>query len=205
MRPQDQLFGLYLPGDSVVHRMGVGAKYALLFAATLPALLFDRWPVALGVLGCSVLVLLATGLPARLTLRLPGGLVLLFVLVLGYHAVVGTPLVGVGVAATLLGCVYLSRALTMTTPAPILVDALVGATRPLARFGFPAERFGLAVALMLRSIPFLVGLFGDVRTAARARGLERNWFALLTPAVIGAVAYAQRTGDALVARGLGDD
>ena len=109
------------------------------------------------------------------------------------------------VTANLLGCLYLSRALTMTRPAPVLVDALVSATKPLERLGFPSERFGLAVALMLRSIPYLVGLFGDVRTSARARGLERNWFALLTPAVVGAVAYAQRTGDALVARGLGDD
>ena len=205
MRPQDQLFGLYLPGTSIIHRMSVGQKYALLFLATIPALLANHWWLALALLGFSILVLLATRLPVRATLHLGGGLVILFVLILGYHAFMRTPLIGVMVTANLLGCLYLSRALTMTTPAPVLVDALVSATKPLEHLGFPSVRFGLAVALMLRSFPYLVGLFGDVRTSARARGLERNWFALLTPAVVGAVAYAQRTGDALVARGLGDD
>lgn len=206
MRPQDQLFGAYLPGDSVIHRLPVGAKYAMLFAGTLPALIARQWWLALALLAFSVVVLLATRLPVRFTLRLGLGLLVLLAFLIGYHVLFGTGLLtGVMISGNLLGCIYLSRALTMTTPAPVLVDALVNATRPLERIGFPSERFGLAVALMLRSLPYLVGLFDDVRTSARARGLERNWFALITPAVVGAVAYAQRTGDALMARGLGDD
>ena len=37
-----------------------------------------------------------------------------------------------------------------------------------------------------------------------ARGLERNPRALTVPVVIRAVAYAQQTGDALAARGIGE-
>lgn len=205
MRPQDQLFGLFMPGRSVFHRMPVGAKYAILLLSTIPALLSRQWWLALLLLAFSVVVQLATRLPVRLTLGLGWGMLFLLALIAGYHAVTGHPVTGLMIDANLLGCLYLSRMLTMTTPAPVLVDALVSATKPLRPLGFPSERFGLAVALMLRSIPYLVGLMGDVRTSARARGLDRNWFALLTPSVIGAVAYAQRTGDALVARGLGDD
>ena len=55
---------------------------------------------------------------------------------------------------------------------------------------------------MIRSIPFLAGAVQDARDAAWARGRSRNPAALLTPAVVGSVAYAQRTGEALEARGL---
>ena len=61
------------------------------------------------------------------------------------------------------------------------------------------------MALMIRSIPFLAGALSDARDAARARGVDRNPVVLLTPAVLGAVAYAQRTGEALHARGLPGD
>ena len=59
----------------------------------------------------------------------------------------------------------------------------------------------LAISLMLRSIPFIVGAVGELRDAVRARGLRPNPVRLVTPAVISAVAYAQRTGEALAARG----
>lgn len=88
---------------------------------------------------------------------------------------------------------------------PVLIDALVTATRPLARFGASPERFGLAVAVLVRSIPYVIASFGEVRDAARARGLDRNPLASVTPVVIQAVAYARTTGDALMARGLGDE
>lgn len=209
MAAHDELFGQYLPSDSLVHRLPVGAKYAMVFGGTFPTLLANRWWLSLAALTVSVGVLLASRLPWRRTLSFGWGMAALIAIVVAYQVIVGAPLVGVMLAANLLACLYLGRALTMTTPAPVLVDALVAAGRPLdgplGRFGFSSERFGLAVGLMLRSIPYLVGLFDDVRNAARSRGLERNWFALVTPVIIGAVAYAQRTGDALVARGLNED
>ena len=58
---------------------------------------------------------------------------------------------------------------------------------------------------MVRSIPYLIGSVGDARDAARARGRSRNPALLLTPVVLGAVSYAQRTGEALHARGLPAD
>ena len=51
----------------------------------------------------------------------------------------------------------------------------------------------------------LAGSLEDARAAARARGKERNLALLLTPAVVNAVAYAQRTGEALHAWGLPED
>ena len=88
---------------------------------------------------------------------------------------------------------------------PVLLDALTTGLRPLRLVRLNPDAAALAVALMIRSIPFLAGSVADARDAARARGVDRNPALLLTPAVVGAVAYAQRTGEALHARGLPGD
>ncbi|WP_104118690.1 energy-coupling factor transporter transmembrane protein EcfT [Arthrobacter sp. B1805] len=105
-----------------------------------------------------------------------------------------------GVAA----CLLVARAVTLTTPTQALLDGIVRLVTPLRAVGADPERFALALSIMLRSIPYLAGLFVDVREAAKARGLERNPRVAVTPLVVGAVAYAHRTGEALAARGLGD-
>ena len=108
------------------------------------------------------------------------------------------------VAGTTLVALYAFRIVLLTTPMPALIDALVAFVTPLRRFGVDPERVGIAVAVLVRSVPYVVASFGDVRDAARARGLQRNPLASVTPVVIAAVAYARTTGDALMARGLGD-
>ena len=85
------------------------------------------------------------------------------------------------------------------------MDALARALAPLRRVRVNPQAVTLTIALMIRSIPFLAGAVQDARDAARARGKDRNPALLLTPAVVGAVAYAERTGEALHARGLPED
>jgi biotin transport system permease protein len=63
---------------------------------------------------------------------------------------------------------------------------------------------GLAIAVMVRSVPLLLDTFDQVRQAAQARGRDRNLFALITPVVVRAVGQAQAVGAALAARGLGE-
>jgi biotin transport system permease protein len=93
--------------------------------------------------------------------------------------------------------------LTATTAPTALIDGVVRAARPLRRWLDP-ESLGLGIAIMFRSIPWIATAFDDVRDSARARGLERNPRALVLPVVIRTVGYARATGDALLARGLGD-
>jgi len=110
----------------------------------------------------------------------------------------------VTVAGNIMVCVAAARLVILTVPVPQLLDGAVALVRPLRVLGADPERFGLALALMLRSIPYLLGSASDVRDSARARGLERNPRALAVPVVIRAVAYAQQTGEALAARGIGE-
>ncbi len=196
------LFSLYVPGDSPMHRLSVGWKYLLVVILIVPAVALGRPWVSLTGLGVSMLLLVAARLPLGYALGLPWGIWILTAVLAGYQLVLGSPGLAVAVAANLFTAIYASRLLTATTTATVLVDALTSALRPLRVVGINPELVGLAVALMLRSVPVLLDAFGEVRTAARARGRERNPFALVTPVVVRAVGHAQATGAALAARGL---
>ena len=79
----------------------------------------------------------------------------------------------------------------------VLVDTLSTALNEIDYMS-PSERWTVG--------DLLIDLVrGATRDAARARGLERNPRAYLTPLVIRVVAHARATGDALHARGIGDD
>jgi biotin transport system permease protein len=75
--------------------------------------------------------------------------------------------------------------------------------RPLGVVGLPSESVGLAAGLVVRSLPVIADLARVSGDAARARGLEASVTARTVPLVLGAVKYAQDTGRALEARGLG--
>lgn len=198
------LFGLYIRGDSLFHRLGAGPKYLLMIVLTLPAAVLRDWRLGLACLAVSLGLLAACRVGLARAWRLPGMVWVLVAMLLGYHLLAETPGRGVNAAAVFLTAIYLSRLLTTTTPGGDLVDALIAGLRPLRVFGLSPERLGLAIAVMLRSIPVLLDAFGEVRQAAMARGRERRWFSLVTPVVIRAVGHAQATGAALAARGLGE-
>lgn len=204
MNRHDSLFGTFQPTGSWIERWSVGWTYLLVLTLTLPAMVLRQWPATAACLAAVVAVLVSARLGAR-AVRLPWPLVVLVLAMAAYHVVFGTWLDGVVLAGNVVLAVLASRLLTMTKPIPVLLDGLVAAAAPLRWVGLSPERFGLAVTVMLRSIPYLAGSFGEVRDAARARGLDRNPLAHVTPVVVRAVGFAQATGDALAARGLGDD
>lgn len=205
MNHHDALLGRYVPGSSWLHRAPTWSKYLLVLGASLPALFLQRLEISLVVCVLFAAILAS----ARLGLRdvLAVGRMVWFVIacLIAYHAFATTWQTGVMLGANIVGCLWAARSLTCTTPGPEMVDALVAFLRPLRWVGLDPERVGLAIGIMLRSIPHLMDSFDEVRDAARARGLERNLLAQLSPVVVHAVAYAQATGDALAARGLGDD
>ncbi len=197
------LFQTHVPGTSPVHRAPFVAKFLLVLAVATTTFLVTDWRLSLAVLAGVLLLHVASRVGWRpLARSLRPLLPLLFVLAafqwwsrdLAYAARVVLGILASFVAAGIV---------TATTPVDRILDAVVAGARPLRRWVDP-ETVGLTVAVMLRSIPWITGAFGDVREAALARGLERSPRALLLPVVVHTVAYARMTGDALVARGLGD-
>lgn len=199
------MIGGYVPGSSVLHRWGAGTTYLVILIPSLISLGLRTWWAAAGLVMVAVALLLATRIPPKVAFAMPTSMWVVLGVLAAVQLLSGDWRSAVVVVGNLYGCVAMSRVLTLTTPLSDLMDALVRFARPLRRFGVNPERFGLAVALTMRSVPWLLRSVDAVRLAAKARGIERRWDWQITPVVVAAVAHAQATGEALAARGLGDE
>ena len=199
------MLGLYRPGSTLLHRLPAGAKLLGLLAAG-GVVVVLRGPVSSVVLLGTALVLVAwSGAGLRLTLRALRGIVLVVTALAAYQAWQhGWPR-AVESVGDLLTLVLLATVLSVTTAADEVLDAVTRALRPLHRLGVDADQVGLAFSLMVRAIPTTIAIADETRDAAVARGLQRDPRARLTPMVIRVVAHARATGEALHARGIGDD
>lgn len=205
MKAGNELFGTYQPAGSRLEALSVGWKYVLLLALTIPAIAVGRWWFSLASIVVTIVILVAARVGVRRAAGLSVGMVVVCALVVAVQALAGHVVTGVVVVENLVLALYATRVLTLTTPIPELVDGIAIACRPLRFFRVDPERIALAVAVMVRSLPHLLGAFDEVREAATARGIRRNPVAYVAPVVVRAVAYAHATGDALAARGLGED
>jgi biotin transport system permease protein len=198
------VLGLYVPGDSLLHRARAGLKLALL-ALGLSIITLLATPAA-------VLVALAVAVALAAIARLPPATVLAQVRPLAWVLViVGAAQVWLGgwrtatvVCGSLLVAVLGAALVTLTTRTQDLLDALVGALRPLRRLGVDPDRVALVLALVIRSVPVLARIVEEVHQARVARGAQRSMRAFAVPVVIRTVRYADRLGEALIARGADD-
>ncbi|MBS4751457.1 energy-coupling factor transporter transmembrane protein EcfT [Nocardioides sp. zg-ZUI104] len=197
--------GDYQPGDTVLHRSPVGPKLFALVVLSVVAVAFRSVSTTAGLLVLAVVVCAVAGVRVGRAARALRGIAIGMALLAGYqtwqrgaeHAFV---VVGAFVALLLM-----ATAFTTTTSVDRLVDTLTRWLEPTRRFGVRPELVALAFSLMIRGIPLTLQIAAETRDAARARGLERSPRAYLTPMVIRVVAHARATGDALHARGIGDD
>ena len=205
MNAHVRLFGIYLPGTSWVHRWPVWLKYLIMFGfGVLPFVAGQVWLSLFALATSVVLLLVGARLPVGASLRLAWAFWLMMGLLVLYHALATSWNNGMIYLINVVAAIYLARLVTMTTPVADLMDAIACAARPLRLIGVDPERVALALALMWRSIPYLIGSIADVRDAARARGLERSALRFVLPVIVNAVGYGLQTGDALRARGLDD-
>lgn len=196
--------GLFRAGPSPVHRAPAGAKLAALALFT-SALVVWRSPTAVAVGAVLCLVgYAAAGWGPVVAARQVWPLRWVVALLVPFQWWTGgwrTTLVVVG---TLVVAVTAAALVTLTTRVTELLDTLVRMLRPLRLVGVDPERAGLGLALAVRSVPVIASLAHDVAQARRARGLERSVRALAVPLVVRTVRHAERTGDALLARGIDD-
>ncbi|MGK2308369.1 energy-coupling factor transporter transmembrane component T family protein [Cutibacterium sp. V947] len=198
--------GGYRPGHSLAHRMPVWSKYVLVLVVGVTPFFVKQWWFSAGCLVVAVVIDLAVArMPLRTALSIGVPLWIANALIVAYHCFFTTWQRGVIYVAGLLACLYIARLVTCTTDPGALMDAIVAMARPLRPLGAKPEKFALTLALMWTTIPYLIGSVGQVREAARARGLERSSWRFFIPMFVGAVGHALEMGEALKARGLGDD
>lgn len=199
------ILGAYRPGRTVLHRLPAGAKLVGLLVASLVVTLVRGWQTAVLALVVALVLVGVSRMPLRVAGRSVRGLLVVAVLLGGWLTWQSGWQRAVETVGDLVALVVLATVLTTTTPVDAMLDTLTRAIGPLRPLGVRPERVALAFSLVLRTIPATIGLAEETRDAARARGLERDPRARLTPFAIRVVADAQATGEALHARGIGDD
>lgn len=197
--------GDYQPGTSVLHRLPVGAKLLGLLVVSIAGVALRGVATTGVLLGLAVLACLVARVRLGRAARALRGVVVGLALLAAYQVWQQGGERAFVVVGSLVAMVLMATAFTTTTSIERLVDAITRWLGPLRRFGVRPELVALAFSLMVRGIPLTLEIAAETRDAARARGLERNPRAYLTPMVIRVVAHARATGEALHARGVGDD
>ncbi|GAA6527155.1 energy-coupling factor transporter transmembrane protein EcfT [Intrasporangium sp. DVR] len=195
---------VYVPRDSVVHRLPAGVKLVLLAVAAAGTLSLGRaWQVAVAL----AVVALLYGV-ARIPVRTAVDQVRPLVWFLGALGAFQLVVVGweraVVVLGGMLALIMLAALVSLTTRTTAIVDVVVRALQPLRRVGVDPERVGLLVALGIRSVAVIIELARDVRQAQLARGVGSSPLAFVVPLVVRTLRHADRLAEALVARGVDD-
>jgi biotin transport system permease protein len=189
----------YLEEQTWLH--GLPAWIKLLVLSATGTILFAGNGHVLATVATAVAVAVATlGAATWRTLRSLRGLALVLGLILLFHGITDSWVIGLDAAARL-GCLaVLGMLLTLSTPFGELLAVVEAALRPLRVFGLPTERAALAFGLMLRFIEIFFLRWQQLDEACRARSGRRGGFRLLAPLAIQVLATAERVGDALSAR-----
>lgn len=197
--------GLFVPGDTVLHRLPPGPKVLGLFVLSIVVVAASGPWLPVGVFVVAVGVALHVGIPRRTLVATLRPLALIMLIAVGFQWWTRGWEAALEVFATVLALVVAASILTATTATDEMLDAIVRWLAPFRRFGVNPDVVALSFSLVMTSIPTLFTIFAETRDAAVARGLGRSPRATLTPAAIRVVAHAYATGDALHARGILDD
>lgn len=196
--------GLYEPGGSVLHRLGIGWKLSglLVLAVVVFALPSPIWLGA--VAGVVVLGYAVARIPVRRCVQAARALVPLVVVMFGLQWL----LLGLDSAAVTCLRIFATLAAANLFTLATRVDDVVGAVErwlgPLRRFGLRPDRVGLLVGLTMQAVAGLSRIAVEVRDAQRARGAGRSVPAFVVPFLVRTLRYADELGEALAARGVGD-
>ncbi|PRZ43689.1 biotin transport system permease protein [Antricoccus suffuscus] len=201
------MIGLYVAGNSVLHRVPAGLKLLLLAIGIFGVLLLRRpWQMGIALLAVIALYALAT-VPWQTAWAQLRPLVWIVVIVASFQLVFAGVDRSVMVAGALVVNVALAALLTLTTKVTAILDVCQWLLRPFRRVGLDPDRIGLMLALTIRCVPLVAGIVSEVSDARKARGvigLRGSVVALAAPAVIRALRAADAIGESLTARGIDD-
>lgn len=197
--------GAYLPGTSPLHRLRPGAKLLGLFVFATLVVTLRGTPATAALLGAAVILALMAGLRGRDFWRVLRGFILIAIPLFAFQAWQHGWERGFEVVGDLFALILAASAVTASTAIDDMLDTVTWALQPLRPLGVHPERVAFAFSLVIRAVPSILEVARETQAAARARGLERSPRARLVPLVLRSVAQAQLTGEAMTARGVGDD
>jgi len=118
-----------------------------------------------------------------------------------WHGIGGDWSAGVVVALRLLAAVGLANLVTMTTPLSQMIGVLRWVATPFRMIGISTRPLEIAIAMVIRFTPVLIGKGGQLAEAWRARSTKRAGWHLIIPFGLIALDDAEQIAEALRARG----
>lgn len=190
------------PVEIWAHRLPAGVKLAALGLTTLGLFALSS-PEALLSGATLIAALICTGGRrfARSSLVMLRPLVPFVVIVALWHLVTRAPAEGAVILLRMIAAVAAANFVTMTTRLADMMATLQRLARPLARLGLSPGALALAVALTVRFIPVMLARLEVIGAAWRARAPRSPGWRILMPATLAALDDAERTAEALRARG----
>ncbi|MBA4323855.1 MAG: ABC transporter permease [Rhodobacter sp.] len=190
------------PVETWAHRVPAGAKLAAMALATTGLFALDAPSALAAALALTVALHLTGGLRFALA-----GLRLLrplwpFILIVGiWHLWTGDIAGGATVLLRMVTAVALANFVTMTTRLSDMLAVIERLARPLRPLGLSPRRLAIAFALVIRFIPVMLDRLEQIGASWRARSPRRPRWRVLVPATLAALDDADRTAEALRARG----
>ncbi|WP_064686194.1 energy-coupling factor transporter transmembrane component T family protein [Rhizobium bangladeshense] len=192
---------LYVEGNSPMHRLS--PRFKLVSLAAFGVLLFVSQNIALlsGFVLLTAVVYRTTGLPLGEGLRRLRPVFLTIAVVALFNLLFNPWQAALVPVLRLTALMLLAAAVTATTSIAAFIDEVTALARPLERTGFvQADDIGLALGLVLRFVPEIVGRYQAIREAHKARGLKVRPTSLLAPLIILTLRDADNVAAAIDAR-----
>lgn len=195
----------YLARDTFLHRVSAKTKLiGLALIGMMFALVSPLW-MSSAALVAILIVYLFCGKEAVQRLAAMRGL-LLMLLVIGIIQTIAIGWeAGLTAVTRLLVMILLADLVTLSTTMQDMMAALQPLLRPFRRWGVDPHRVSLAVALVLRFIPYLVANWRARDEAYRARTGKSGGWRIIAPFIIETMNLADKVTETLNARGLGID
>lgn len=191
---------LYSEHHTWLHNVPAGVKLWVLACVGAGLFFTDRLDV---LLPCTVLCLVMLASLGRANAGARKLLIALAVscaLVVGFHAAMQQPMLGVTSAMRLLSSALMGVALTLTTRYTALLDVFERLLWPLRALGVRVDRLALMLSLMLRFIEHFFVLWQRLDDAHRVRTGRSGGWRLLAPLTIQMLQAANRVADTLELR-----
>ncbi|MDG4717397.1 MULTISPECIES: energy-coupling factor transporter transmembrane component T family protein [Thalassospira] len=192
--------GLYIKGNSALHRAQAGAKILAMVALGTGVFLIPDWPVV-GLVLISVIALYRVcgfGWPVLAAQIKP--VAWLLAIFFAVQLWLNDWQAGLLVITRIAAIVMFASLVTLTTKTSDMLASLERAMRPLKPVGVNPEKVSLAISMVLRFIPVIATVASEIRDAQRARGLDRSILAMIVPLIIRTLKMADDVADAIEAR-----
>ncbi|MGY3438754.1 MULTISPECIES: energy-coupling factor transporter transmembrane component T family protein [unclassified Marinovum] len=196
------MISLTSPIKTRAHDWPAGAKLAALCVTTLGLFFVTELPAQLAIFAAVLglyalpgLVFLRAGL-AKLKVLWPFILVVVI-----FHLIDGSLTKGAVIVLRLMSAVALANLVTMTTRLSDMIAVVHRVTTPLRALGLNTRALEIAIALVIRITPVLLGKGTALADAWRARSPRRPNWRIVLPFTLLALDDAEHISDALRARG----